>query len=198
MSLGQAVLAVLDDQFAQDDYKTPATTDKGRHLRMNALEKKHGSGAAAARAAGVSPSTWRRWRGTLKKVPEKLGALLGAHTDLLRHRRRHTARRALQRCTAYVCGVIYWGCDEPDPSYLNSRADGPDDGTPEEGWRCVNIGAGGATLDLSSVVTPWIAQDEEGAGAAFKTAIEDCEGAPIHAEGDQVTVTITILPKITS
>jgi hypothetical protein len=67
---------------------TPTTQRRGLTARMNQLEKKFSGernpGAAAAKAAGIAPATWTRWKAG-QRAPSKasLGKLDAAYNKLI-------------------------------------------------------------------------------------------------------------------
>jgi DNA-binding transcriptional regulator YdaS (Cro superfamily) len=66
--------------------------------QMAAVEKSAGGKAAAARAAGVSPTTWRRWAaGTQKPKPARVASLAGTARAAVRRARLSPGRESRVR-----------------------------------------------------------------------------------------------------
>ncbi|MFJ2307668.1 hypothetical protein [Streptomyces sp. NPDC087787] len=84
MDLAQALDAALRDRYRVAEVKSPVTSQRGLQARMNQIEKALETPAAAARAAGVSRGTWRRWRNG-KQAPSaaSLRQIEHAHVNLV-------------------------------------------------------------------------------------------------------------------
>lgn len=65
--------------------RSPLGSKRGFQARARALERAYGSQKGAARAAGVSPDTWSKWkRGVQSPGPASQGKVGSAYTALLR------------------------------------------------------------------------------------------------------------------
>jgi transcriptional regulator with XRE-family HTH domain len=82
--------AALRARYRVTEVRTPITQRRGLTARMNQLEKHHAkkgdrpgqAAARAARAAGISPETWRRWRkGDQPPSARMLAKLQDAYTQ---------------------------------------------------------------------------------------------------------------------
>lgn len=69
----------------REDYRSPVESRRGLTARMDALKRAYKSDRAAARAAGIAPDTWSRWRhGKQAPGAGSLAKVAAAHLALLR------------------------------------------------------------------------------------------------------------------
>ena len=123
---GSALSAALDQWYRPAaGVKSGADTARGFAARLSALERHYGSKAAAAKAAGVGPSSWRAWTakaGASSKRPVSSvnqAKVSLAYTAMLRDRsgtRGRGQRRAPQLLSVQAVVVAHEGKKE----YKNS------------------------------------------------------------------------------
>lgn len=192
MNLGSALMSEVERHWPEGrprlhEPASPASSDRGRLARMNAIEKAHGGPAGAAQVVGVSPETWRRWRKTgvnprtgkpyqkpgspgLAMLSGAAGALYAAARAAYIAARNQKIRKGLARVhNVIVTAIVRWD------SYLNRKGDGT---------RTVKLG----TLELDAMFTPWSYGDPDGAALTFEAAAGRAHSAVIQFEGDAVEV----------
>lgn len=88
MNLAEALDAALRDRYPVPQVRRPATHRQGLTARLNALEKLHArqgdrpgaAGRRAAKAIGIAPDTWTRWKnGQRKPSAASLRKIEGAY-----------------------------------------------------------------------------------------------------------------------
>jgi hypothetical protein len=125
-----ALAEALDGHYSvRDDFKSPVESTRGFKARVRALEQAYGSKAAAARATGIDPTTWSRWK-TKNQTPARasLGKVATAHLALLRAAKvarkgypRKISIQATVACTTVVPGKkkksLRYNGGDPNKSY---------------------------------------------------------------------------------
>lgn len=175
-----ALDAALRAHYAVPEVRTPVTQARGLQARMNQMEKAYtrkgdrpgAATARAAKAAGVSPRTWQRWRaGTQKpsaKLREKLAAAYDKHVRRPKLRRKVNQKGAPNRVT--VTAEINWN------GYKNRTA-----------HRSTTLG--GMRGVMVATIRAWANQGPAAAAVAFQagTAAHHNTGF-VAFEGDDVEV----------
>lgn len=180
MNLGEALMTSLTASVVLPDRnpKSPISSTRGRQARMRALEKEHGSGPKAARAAGISPTTWRAWnKAGAKPRPETLQRLQDALAPLHQRQNRAAMAKALQGgATPRVCAIVKWGRSRRNYTVKN------------DGQRCTNLDQL-YNVDLSDLARPWSEGDRAGLADTFERIVSDTyDEDGIQFEGDAVTI----------
>lgn len=194
--LAHALDAALRGRFRVVEVRTPATQRRGLLARMNQLEKHHtqkgdrpGQAAnRAARAAGISPETWRRWRkGGQPPSARSLAKLQDAYLNQVTL---PPLRRALRApgavpTTVKVTAVVRWN------GYYNRTQE-----------RTIEFGPGGVIPVMRSTIRAWAYDGADAAALAFEYGLseehqvpneigyeEDGQPSPgIRFEGDDVQI----------
>lgn len=197
--LAGALDAALRARYRMHDVRTPITQRRGYTARMNQLEKHHAqkgdrpgqAAARAARAAGISPETWRRWR-TGKQPPSArmLAKLDNSYKNTLTL---PILRRSLQAAglptMVTVTAVVRWN------GYYNQ--------TPK---RTINFGPGGVLPVMRDTIRAWAHDGPQAAALTFEYGLAaqqtpqvpnetgydedqpDLESPGIRFEGDDVEI----------
>lgn len=178
--LAKALDTALRARYSVPEVRTPITQQRGLQARMNQLEKAYSRkgdrpGAAtarAAKAAGVSPRTWQRWRaGTQKpgaKLREELAAAYNKHIRMPKLRRKVNAQGAPNRVT--VTADIVWN------GYTNRTA-----------HRSTTLG--GMKNVMIATIRAWAREGPEAAAAAFEAGTATHHQTPsVEFAGDDVEV----------
>ena len=182
--LAEALDAALRDRYPMTEPKRPATHRQGLTARMTQLEKefsqpgdrKGSAGRRAARAAGIAPDTWTRWRNNQRKPGaaslRKLEAAYARLVTLPKFRRKVNSQAAPNRVK--ITAEIKWS-DSPRKMYNRTRYRT----TTLEGMAGVMV----AVIRAWATAGPEAAADalERGAAAVYRTD-------EIRFEGDNVTV----------
>lgn len=189
--LSEALDAALRDRYRVAEVKRPSTHRQGLTARMNQLEKlfsepgdrKGAAGIRAAKAAGISPRTWQKWRaGTQEPSPRTLRKLDGAHVRLVTLPAfRHALKTKRIPNKVRVTATIKWS-KSPRKQY-NRTAERT---TTLEGMR----GTMAAVIRVWAGAGPEAAARalERGAAAVYSVA-DDEDGSPgIEFEGDEVEI----------
>lgn len=183
MNLGEALKAELDRKYGRYWGVTrPADSIQGRVSRMARLEREHGSPAAAARAVGVTPGTWVRWKRPGIQAPSKasLRKLVDAYQAAIDPAKQRAILR-LARAIARVSAVIRWGDSNTKYNKLNG------------GYRTTTLDP----INMRVLITPWQAGDLTELALQFETAVSrhyarltDTGEPDIAFEGNNVEVTL--------
>ena len=180
--LAAALDAALRAHYSVPEVRTPITQTRGLQARMNQLEKAHtrkgdrpgAATARAAKAAGVSPRTWQRWRkGEQKPGPKLLAKLKAAYDKNIKRpklKRKVNAKGAPNRVT--VTADINWN------GYKNRT---PHRSTTLGGMRAVMV----------ATIRAWANEGPQAAADAFEAGVADHHNTPSVAfEGDDVEVEV--------
>lgn len=187
--LPEALDRALTARYKVAEVRTPATQRRGLTARMNQLEKAHArkgdrpgqAGARAAKAAGISPGTWARWRSGKQKPSapalRKLETAHKQHVALPALRRSIKAKGTPTRVT--VSAVVRWN------GYYNRIP-----------YRSVRFGPGGMLPVMRDTLRAWAHDGPHAAAEAFERGISEAhnvpdepDGAPgVQFEGDQVHI----------
>lgn len=176
--LAEALDAALTDRYGVTVVKRPATHRQGLTARMRALEKLHPGGrkgserTAAAKAAGISPRTWREWHaGKRQPSPRLLQKLEDAFKRLVvtpKMRRKLKAQGVPN--TVRVTAKINWN------GYKNRTEQRTTD-------------LGGMRGVMANVIRAWHRQGPEEAAEVFEQGAASAHSTGyIKFEGDQVEV----------
>lgn len=169
--LPEALDRALTARYKVAEVRTPATQRRGLTARMNQLEKAHArkgdrpgqAGARAAKAAGISPGTWARWRsGKQKPSAPALRKLETAHKNDVRLPaldRSRNAKGVPTRVT--VTAITRWA------GYYNRTR-----------YRSVRFGPGGMRAVMSDVIDAWGSQGPQAAADAFERGISTLHNVP--------------------
>lgn len=182
--LAEALDEALRDRYPMPGVKRPATHRQGLLARLGQLEKAFtrkgdrpgAAGRRAARAAGIAPDTWTRWRsGQRKPSAASLRKLEGAyvrHVQLPAFRRRVNGQTPPARVR--VRAYIRWSSS---PRKMYNRT--PLRTTTLEGMRGAMVG----------VIRAWATAGPEAAAEAFeRAAAEVYRSDEIRFEGDEVEI----------
>lgn len=175
--LGESLYWSLSGLVAGDtspaEPESGADTYRGRKARMRALEQAVGGPEQAARAAGVTLRTWKRWAGKAARLTgTSVGKLQRAALPLYRAQHlRSILRKAPQ---PYICAVIAWN------SYRVPWGSPP-------GYRCTKLDrlSGRSMVHL---VRHWQAGNFPALAEGFQAVVQRVYGAPVIFEGDGVTL----------
>ncbi len=173
--LPEALDAALRARYGWKGVRTPATQRRGLMARINQLEKHYKqkgdrpaqTAARAARAAGIHPDTWTRWKNN-KRQPsaDSLAKLEKAHQDAISL---PALRRALTAnglpAGVKVSAVVRW------MGYYNRG------GTPP-GQRTVRFGPSGMDPALRSTIRAWAHDGPEAAALAFEYGMSKANNVP--------------------
>lgn len=185
MDLATALDEALRDRYPIREPKTPVTQRRGLTARMNALEKEFtqkgdrrgAAGRRAAKAAGIHPDTWTRWKNAQRKPgAASLRKLEAAFTRLVTvpafRRRLKDPRQVPNRVK--VTATIKWS-SSPQKNY-NRRQHRT---TILESMRPAMV----------RVIRAWVAAGPEAAAEALETGAAAVYRADeIRFEGDSVVV----------
>lgn len=174
--LAEALDTALRDRYPSAEPKTPATQRRGLMARMNHLEKLFTRKADAAKAAGISPRTWREWRaGTSKPSARNLRKLEAAHARLVAIPKfRKTLRARPVPAAVKVTATIAWS-KSPKKRY-NAQ---PHRTTTLTGMRAV----------MAAVIRTWATVGPEAAADALERGAAQVYGAEeIQFQGDEVEI----------
>jgi hypothetical protein len=184
VNLGEALNEAIGLLGRDPEPKSPITSDRGLHARMNALEKEHGDPRAAARAIGVSPETWGRWRKTgtnprTGKPHQRPGrAAVARLKSALLPIYRRTYERSVQAKLRAISNVrvsarINWD------GYYNAQNDG------YRGTNLNELKRG----SMARLYAPWVAGDLGHLAGLFEVAVSQAyDDSIVNFEGDQVVV----------
>jgi transcriptional regulator with XRE-family HTH domain len=180
--LPQALDAALRARYRVTEVRTPITQRRGLTARMNQLEKHHAkkgdrpgqAAARAARAAGISPETWRRWRkGDQPPSARMLAKLQDAYTNTLTL---PSLRRSLKAAglpkEVHVTAVVRWN------GYYNQGGIPP-------GHRTIKFGPGGIPGVMRSTIRAWAYDGPEAAALAFEYALSELHNVPDETGYDE-------------
>lgn len=181
--LARALDEALTERYPPVGPKRPATHRQGLTARMNALEKlfpskrKGSAGRAAAKAAGIAPDTWTRWKNNKQRKPTaaSLRKLEEAFDRLVRlpgMRKRFKAVAVPNRVK--VTATIRWS-SSPGKNY-NKQAHRT---TTLESMRPV----------MRAVIRAWVHHGPEVAAHTFEDGTAELYRTDeVRFEGDRVTV----------
>jgi transcriptional regulator with XRE-family HTH domain len=180
VNLPEALDAALKDRYGVTVVKTPVTQRRGLTARMNQLEKhfarpgdRKGSAARrAAKAAGLSPDAFARWKGGQRKpAAASLAKLEAAFKRIIvTPKMRSRAAKAGVPNTVRVSAIINWN------GYKNRQEQ-----------RTVDLG--GMRGVMTDVIRAWHRHGPEDAAERFEegAATQHSTGF-IKFEGDQVQI----------
>jgi len=192
-----ALDAALRARYRHTEVRTPITQRRGLLARMNQLEKHHAkkgdrpgqAAARAARAAGISPETWRRWRnGKQPPSPRMRDKLGNSYNNTLKL---PSLRRALKAAglptQVHVTANVRWN------GYYNQNPK-----------RTIKFGPSGIARVMRSTIRAWAYDGPEAAALAFEYGLSeehnvpneigydetqpDLESPGIRFEGDDVEI----------
>lgn len=179
--LPEALDAALHAYYPLGGVKSPVTSARGLAARMTALERVHGGKAAAARAAGIGPSSWRAWqtKGSSHRAPSAASAskIQGAYEALLRQVKvRGQRARSIPRKVSITATVVA----DPRSSRYTNR-------TPHRTFNADR------SPNLAPMVNAWVDGASPGDVAAeLVAAIADAyDGTTFGFEGDDVSVVLS-------
>lgn len=175
--LPEALDEALRARYGLVEVRTPATTRRGLMARMNQLEKLHtqkgdrpGQAAhRAARSAGISPTTWNRWR-TGKQQPSAaaLGKLTTAHRDQVTlPKLRRSLKKAGVPTMVRVTAEVRWN------GYYNQ--------TPQ---RSIKFGPGRMKGVMRLTIRAWALDGPQAAAEAFERGISAAQDPAVPDERD--------------
>jgi hypothetical protein len=183
--LAEALDQALRDRYPKPEIRRPATHRQGLLARMNQLEKqftakgdrKGAAGRRAAKAAGIAPDTWTRWKNNQRQPgAASLRKLEAAYTRLVqlpKFRQKVNGQQAPNRVR--VTATIRWS-KSPKSNY-NKTAQRT---TTLEGMRGVMVG----------VIRAWATAGPEAAADALERgAASVYRSDEIKFEGDEVEIT---------
>lgn len=178
--LAGALDAALRARYSVPEVRTPITQQRGLQARMNQLEKAYtrkgdrpgAATARAAKAAGVSPRTWQRWRKGEQtpgaKLRAKLAAAYDKHIRMPKLRRKVNTTGAPNRVT--VTADIYWN------GYPNRTK-----------HRSTTLG--GMRPVMVATIRAWAREGPEAAARAFQEGTAAAHQTPsVEFAGDDVHV----------
>ncbi|KUM82356.1 MULTISPECIES: hypothetical protein [Streptomyces] len=181
--LAGALDAALRARYRLTEVKTPITQRRGLTARMNQLEKtlsqqgdrKGSAGVRAAKAAGISPRTWERWRKGEQKPGaasvRKLETLFNRLVTLPRTRRALASKGVPNRVT--VTAEINWN------GYKNRTA-----------YRTTTLYPMKSVM--ARVIRTWATAGPEAAADVFQSGTAQAHNVPeepgIQFEGDDVEI----------
>lgn len=182
--LAEALDQALTERYPIPEVKRPVTHRQGLTARMNQIEKqfqqpgdrKGAAGVRAAKAAGISPRTWQKWRAAVQKPGAALQRKLeGAYARFVQHpkmKARVNAAGAPNRVK--VTATIKW-TDSPRKNY-NKQAHRT---TTLEGMRAVMVG----------VIRAWATAGPEAAADALQRGAASVYRADeIQFQGNRVEI----------
>lgn len=176
--LPEALIAALADYYPTRGIVSPVTSTRGLAARQAALEKAYGGkAAAAARAAGVGPSTWRAWKakGDTRRAPSATSArkVDQAYQHLLRAAKVGGRRAKPLPTRVDITAVVV--ADPQGARYKNS--------TPHRLFK------GDQGVSLADVVRGWVEMRPAADLAAdLQSAVAAAYGTFFAFEGDDVSV----------
>ena len=176
-----ALDAALRAYYPLGGIKSPVTSARGLAARMTALERVHGSGAAAARAAGVGASSWRAWKttGTSHRPPSAANAakVASAYETLLRRVKVHGQRAKPAPTTASIRADVV--ADPNQSRYVNRIV--------RRTFNALKVSS------LASVVSVWAdgASPADVAAELTQVIAGAYDGTVFAFEGDDVTVDLS-------
>jgi transcriptional regulator with XRE-family HTH domain len=171
------------------EFASPVESKRGFQARVRALEKAYGSQAGAARAAGIDPTTWSRWKKG-KQTPGRssLARIAGAHLALLRAAK--VASKGYPggfEIKAIVAGkpVGLGGRDRKKSTYYNGGSSTAT--AAERTFRAERLTA----TQVKDVVNAWAAgKSPDDVATLLMDEIQRAYPARFEFEGNNVTVTI--------
>lgn len=175
MNLGEALEREMGRLWdSTEKIRSAVSSARGRAARITALEKAHGGPAGAARAVGVGPQTWRRWKKTGGQAPSQanLRRLDAAYQDSVRASRQRAFRARLRRSRPVVTAVVRWSNSKPYNRIPH---------------RTVHLNP----IDMMALEGPWLLGDKPLLAETFEEAVQGAYRADeIRFEGDAVAVTL--------
>jgi hypothetical protein len=177
VNLPEALDRALRAYYPVDQVKTPSTRPVGLKARMGALEKRYGSGARAAAAAGIPARTWRDWKnGAHLPSPKSLRKVDTAYNRLIVAPK--VARASTRKSVARFDITADVVCDPEGSRYKNSRE--------YRKFRAMDVGAEGNR----KVVTAWLHDGAVQAASVLVAEIKAAYQAEFAFEGNNVDVNV--------
>lgn len=164
-STHEAIVTALERAYVApplEGVKRPISHRQGLLARLSALEAAAGGEQAAARAAGVTPRTWRGWKRNPTARPSRasLEGVQHAYGRDLRRRSRDPVRQmrfALakgRKARVKVWAEVQWaGYYNGQSERVTERQAAPPDPENRYAWRAGGVEFG--TLDITAVVRAW-------------------------------------------